>query len=136
MPMSIMTTDATMKNMKILQPDVSMNLNSEKKIESKDFIISYQVKTQEGTNILISPCEVKEHNKQSYIVGRVYGDEKFKNQGKLGLDKDKKPIDPGINACVYLNEVKFFYEFPDLTTLTGQAYKTKLTETLDYDERN
>lgn len=131
MPMSILKTDTNIIQTKIMQPDVTMNLNSEKIMESKDFIISYQVKKSDGTTILLPQCDVKPHNKQSYIVGRKYGDEKFRNQKNLD-----PALDEGINACVYLGEVHFFYEFPDLVPLTGQAYKTALTSILNTDQRN
>lgn|GEM_PF-776661 len=131
MPMSILNTKTKTINTKILQPDVTMNLNSEKVMESKDFIISYQVKQSDGTSLLIPQCDVQQYNKQSYIVGRKYGDEQFKNQTKLD-----PALDPGINACVYLGEVHFFYEFPDLVSLTGDAYKTALTSILNAEQRN
>ena len=131
MPMSILNTEAKTINTKILQPDVTMNLNSEKVMESKDFIISYQVKKTDGTNLLIPQCDVQQHNKQPYIVGRKYGDIQFKNQGNLD-----PALDPGINACVYLGDVYFFYEFPDLVPLTGDAYKTALTSILNESQRN
>jgi len=131
MPMSILKTDARMNSIKILQPDVSMNLNSEKKIDPDDFVVSYQVKTSNGSTVYLSPCDRRVHNKQSYIVGRLYGDEKFINQWKLGLDSSKSEL----NACVYLGEVKFYYEFPGLKAFTGQAYKTELASILDFDER-
>lgn len=136
MPMSILNTETKTINTKILQPDVTINLNSEKLIEPKDFIISYQVKKTDGTSWMIPQCDVQQHQKQQYIIGRKYGDDKFRNQGELWLDEKQKPIDPGINACVYLWDVYFFYEFPDLVPLTGDAYKTKLTEILNYNERN
>ena len=137
MPMSILKTDNSMKNTKILQPNVSMNINSVKKIESSDFIVSYQVKTSSGT-IYLSPCMFKNDSKdQRYIVGREYGDLKFQNQGKL-VDKDNKPIDPKINACVNTTEntVTFFNEFPDLVGLSGSTYKTALGNILGAEQRN
>jgi len=124
--MSILKTDENIKNTKILQPDVSINLNNKKKLLAKDFIVSYQVNTQDGSPIYLSPCATKEDNKkQTYIVGRVYGDEKFRNQGKL----DSK-LDKNINACVYQKDVVFFYEFPDIANLTGQAYTDSLDSIL------
>ena len=131
MPMSILKTDENIKNTKILQPDVSINLNNKKKLLAKDFIVSYQVTTQAGTPIYLSPCITKEDNtKQTYIVGRLYGDEKFRNQGKL----DSK-LDKNINACVYQKDVVFFYEFPDIANLTGQNYTNKLDLLLSDAER-
>lgn len=132
MPMSILKTDANMAKTKILQSNVDLNLNSEKKMQVKDFIIYRQVKKQDWTTIKISPCETKKSDSdQKYIIWRTYGDERFRNEGKISTELDK-----WINACVYQNEVKFFYEFPDLVNLTGQAYETKRNEIIQLWDRD
>ena len=58
-PMSILRTDTTLKNTKILQPNVSINFNNQNKISAKDFAVSYQVKSQDGKDLQFSSCRIQ-----------------------------------------------------------------------------
>ena len=138
-PMSILRTDTTLKNTKILQPNVSINFNNQNKISAKDFAVSYQVKSQDGKDLQFSSCRIQKWDTQQYIVWRQDWDAKFRNQWKLNYTdpatKKAVTIPDDVNACVYLGQVKFFHEFPDIAQLTGAAYDTKLNEILEFEDR-
>ena len=139
-PMSILRTDSTLKNTKILQPNVNINFNNQNKISAKDFADSYQVKSQNGQDLQFSSCRIQKWDTQQYIVWRQDWDARFRNQWKLNYTDPatNKPVTVAddINACVYLGQIKFFHEFPDIAQLTGSAYDTKLNEILDFEDRD
>ena len=139
-PMSILRTDNTLKNTKILQPNVNINFNNQNKISAKDFAVSYQVKSQNGQDLQFSSCRTMKWDTQVYIVWRQDWNAIFKNQWKLNYTDPATnkavSVPDDVNACVYLGQVKFFHEFPDIAQLTGSAYDTKLNEILSYPDRN
>ncbi len=136
MPMSLMN-DTSWKlaanDQRIIQTHSHLELNNIDKISDETSMIRYKIPYTWWV-LEISPCLLKDIGPNTYIVGRLLGDERFNYIGKtLPPELDISHSDlPTRNICIFWGrKIVFFNEFPWVATNTWGNYSSTLNTTIE-----
>jgi hypothetical protein len=141
MPMTLLN-DKTIKwsDKQILQTESHLELNNVTRLQEEDFRVWYKTEAEnsnwETIWIDISPCLTRKLGTDTYIVGRKFGDAKFKYETiSQSLPEDLQISNnnfPLRSMCIFWNEVYFFNEFPNnRNSTTNSEYQGILNHNLN-----